>query len=71
MKHVLPVILFALLRPVFAEDAMLPMILAGHGGGTIAGRSQRACNLNLALAQRMGVRLEKFGDSVEALGGLA
>jgi len=60
----------------------LPMILAGHGGGTIAGgrcidteplpaERQRACNLYLALAQRMGVKLDKFGDSVEALGGLA
>ncbi len=60
----------------------LPMILAGHGGGTIAGgrnidsgslpaERQRACNLYLALAQRMGVKLEKFGDSVEALQGLA
>lgn len=59
----------------------LPMILAGHGGGTIAGgrcidtgtlpvERQRACNLYLALAQRMGVKLDKFGDSVEALGGL-
>ncbi len=60
----------------------LPMILAGHGGGTIAGgrcidtgslpaERQRACNLYLALAQRMGVKLDKFGDSVEALQGLA
>ena len=60
----------------------LPMILAGHGGGTIAGgrcidtgslpaERQRACNLYLALAQRMGVKLEKFGDSVEAPQGLA
>ena len=60
----------------------LPMILAGHGGGTIAGgrnidagslpaERQRACNLYLALAQRMGVKLEKFGDSVEVLQGLA
>jgi hypothetical protein len=60
----------------------LPMILAGHGGGTIAGgrhldasllpaERQRACNLYLALAQRMGVKLEKFGDSVEAMQGLA
>ncbi len=59
----------------------LPMILAGHGGGTIAGgrcidteplaaERQRACNLYLALAQRMGVKLDKFGDSVEALQGL-
>ncbi len=60
----------------------LPMILAGHGGGTIAGgrcidteplatERQRACNLYLALAQRMGVKLDQFGDSVQALGGLA
>jgi hypothetical protein len=60
----------------------LPMIIAGHGGGSLAGgrvidtsakpeEQQRACNLYLALAQRMGVKLEKFGDSVEALQGLA
>ena len=60
----------------------LPMILAGHGGGSIAGgrvidtapraqEQQRACNLYLALAQRMGVKIEKFGDSVEAFEGLA
>ena len=60
----------------------LPMILAGHGGGAIAGgrnidtgslpvERQRACNLYLALARRMGVKIEKFDDSVEALQGLA
>lgn len=54
----------------------LPMILAGHGGGSIAGgrvidtaplseEKQRACNLYLALAQRMGVNIDRFGDSVE------
>ncbi|CAN5906644.1 DUF1552 domain-containing protein [soil metagenome] len=53
----------------------LPMVIAGHGGGSIAGarvidasplgeEKQRACNLYLALAQRMGVKLDKFGDSV-------
>lgn len=56
----------------------LPMILAGHGGGSIAGgrvlafgakseEQQRACNLYLAIAQRMGVKLDRFGDSVEAM----
>ncbi|MCB1089937.1 MAG: DUF1552 domain-containing protein [Verrucomicrobiae bacterium] len=56
----------------------LPMVLAGRGGGTIAaGRvidlapqpeeRQRACNLYLALARRMGVPIDRFGDSVEAL----
>lgn len=60
----------------------LPMILAGHGGGTITGgrqldasafpaERQRACNLYLALARRMGVKIDKFGDSVEAMQGLA
>ncbi|MBA4019655.1 MAG: hypothetical protein C0483_21020 [Pirellula sp.] len=59
----------------------LPMILAGHGGGTIAGgrcvdagrrpaEEQRACNLYLSLARRMGVPLERFGDSVGELKGL-
>lgn len=56
----------------------LPMILAGHGGGTLAGgrvidtaplpeEKQRACNLYLAIAQRMGLKLDRFGDSVEAM----
>jgi hypothetical protein len=55
----------------------LPMILAGHGGGSIAGgrvidtaplseEKQRACNLYLAIAQRMGIKLDRFGDSVES-----
>lgn len=55
----------------------LPLILAGHGGGSIAGgrvidtaplseEKQRACNLYLAIAQRMGVKLDRFGDSVES-----
>ncbi|MFN0077216.1 MAG: DUF1552 domain-containing protein [Prosthecobacter sp.] len=59
----------------------LPMVLAGHGGGSIAGgrvldlsrkaeEQQRACNLYLTIAQRMGVKLERFGDSVGALSGL-
>lgn len=56
----------------------LPMILAGHGGGSIRGgrvidtaplpeEKQRACNLYLAIAQRMGVKTDRFGDSVEAM----
>ena len=59
----------------------LPMILAGGGGGSIrSGRvldfsdqseeKQRACNLYLSLAQRMGVSIDRFGDSVEPLDGL-
>lgn len=56
----------------------LPMILAGHGGGTLTGgrvidtaplseEKQRACNLYLAIARRMGVKLDRFGDSVAPL----
>ena len=56
----------------------LPLILAGHGGGSIAGgrvidtaakpeEHQRACNLYLTLARRMGVKLDRFGDSVGEL----
>lgn len=56
----------------------LPMIVAGHGGGSIAGgrvidtgakseEQQRACNLYVSLAQRMGVPIDSFGDSVEAM----
>lgn len=56
----------------------LPLILAGHGGGILTGdrvidtgslpeEKQRACNLYLAIAQRMGVKLDRFGDSVEAM----
>lgn len=59
----------------------LPLVLAGHGGGSIAGgraldfgdqpeEQQRACNLYLSLAQRMGLELNQFGDSVGQLEGL-
>ncbi len=52
----------------------LPMILAGGGGGSIrSGRvldfsnrseeEQRACNLYLSIAQRMGLDIDRFGDS--------
>lgn len=56
----------------------LPIILAGHGGGSIPGgrvidtgtkseEQQRACNLYLSIAQRMGVKLDCFGDSTASL----
>lgn len=56
----------------------LPMILAGHGGGTIAGgrvldfgpkpeEEQRACNLYLGIARQMGCQVDRFGDSVTAM----
>ena len=52
----------------------LPVILAGHGGGTLnPGRfnqngSAPAANLFLSMADRMGVRnLPRFGDSTGRL----
>jgi len=55
----------------------LPILLAGGGGGTIrGGRHLRIdgerplCDLHLALARRMGVAAESFGDSTAPLEGL-
>ena len=59
----------------------LPLVLAGHGGGRIAGdrvldfgslpeEQQRACNLYLTLANAMGVPLRSFGDSIGPVDGL-
>lgn len=55
----------------------LPLVLAGHGGGTLTpGRftrqgSKPACNLFLSMADRMGVKgLERFGDSTGRLGNV-
>jgi hypothetical protein len=56
----------------------LPLLLAGRGKGTIRpGRRLRAekktpmCNLHLALAQRMGIKADSFGDSTGPLAGLS
>ncbi len=60
----------------------LPMILAGHGNGALRGgqvidvssrpeEEQRACNLYASLARIMGTPVDRFGDSVGELGGLA
>jgi hypothetical protein len=59
----------------------LPLVLAGRGGGTLRpGRAldfgdrpegeQRFCNLHLAMARRMGIELNSFGDAVGELPGL-
>ena len=56
----------------------LPILLTGKGGGTLAtGRildyldkpdaERRACSLHLSLMDRMGVKLERFGDSTTQL----
>ena len=52
----------------------LPILITGKGGGTLRpGRvldylekgddNRRACSLHLSLMDRMGVKLEKFGDT--------
>ncbi|QDU98860.1 DUF1552 domain-containing protein [Lignipirellula cremea] len=55
----------------------LPILLAGRGGGTLSPNKLLAapdptpmCNLHLALAQRMGLNLDRFGDSEGALAGI-
>jgi hypothetical protein len=59
----------------------MPMILAGGGNGTLRhGRvldyldkgddNRRACSLYLSLMDRMGVRLERFGDTHKRLAEL-
>jgi len=56
----------------------LPLILAGKGGGTLTpGRRVRAsydtpmCNLLLSMAERMDVKLDRFGDSTGPMKGLS
>ena len=60
------------------EHKNLPLLLAGRGKGTLRpGRRLRAkpgtpfCNLHLALLQRLGIKLDSFGDSTGPLEGLA
>jgi hypothetical protein len=58
------------------DNRQLPVALAGRGGGTIrTGRvldylskpNRKMCSLYLSLMDRMGVRLDSFGDSKERL----
>jgi hypothetical protein len=59
----------------------LPIVLAGGAGGALqTGRvvdyfdkgndNRRACSLHLSLMDRMGVRLDRFGDTEKRLNGL-
>jgi hypothetical protein len=54
----------------------LPIVLAGRGGSLQPGRRLQVsdptpmCNLHLALAQRMGVNLNRFGDSNGTVQGI-
>ena len=56
----------------------LPLLLAGRGKGTLrTGRRLRApaktplCNLYVSLLDRMGIKVDSFGDSTGPLQGLA
>jgi hypothetical protein len=58
------------------DNNQLPVVMVGRGGGTVrAGRcldylnkpNRRMCSLYLSLLDRMGVRLDRFGDSSERL----
>ena len=59
----------------------LPVLLAGKGGGTLkTGRvldyldkgdeNRKVCSLHLSLMDRMGVKLDRFGDATTRLGNL-
>ena len=54
------------------DSQQLPVLLAGGGGGTIRGGrhldfserdDRQLCRLHLALMDRMGVRMDQFGDA--------
>jgi len=58
------------------DNKQLPVVLLGRGGGTIrTGRcldylgkpNRKMCSLYLSLMERMGARLDRFGDSAERL----
>jgi hypothetical protein len=63
------------------DNTRLPMVLAGGFGGTLTtGRTldyvkagdenRKACSLYLSLMDRMGIKLERFGDAHTHLAGL-
>jgi hypothetical protein len=56
----------------------LPLVLGGRGGNTLStgrhltyAKNTPLCNLHLGLLRRMGVQLERFGDSTGELKGLS
>lgn len=62
------------------DSRQLPVLLAGGGGGTIRGgrmldyskeENRKLCRLHMALMDRMGVKMQKFGDADSALADLA
>ena len=61
------------------NNDQLPVVLVGRGGGQIqTGRvldylgkpNRKMCSLYLSLMDKMGVRLDSFGDSKERLSGI-
>ena len=63
------------------DNSRLPLVLAGGLGGTLeTGRTldylqagddnRKMCSLYLSIMDRMGVKLEKFGDAGTRLQGL-
>ncbi len=58
------------------ESTQLPVVLAGGGGGTIKGGryfdyskddNRKLCRLHIAMMDRMGVKVDHFGDAENAL----
>ncbi len=61
------------------ESTQLPVVLAGGGGGTIKGgryfdfskdENRKLCRLHIAMMERMGVKVDHFGDAENALADL-
>jgi hypothetical protein len=58
------------------DSTQLPIVLAGRGGGSIKpgkfhdfskAKNRKLCRLHLAILDRMGIKLEKFGDAQSAM----
>ena len=61
------------------DCSQLPVALVGRGGGAIAGGraldftgkpNRKMCSLYLSMMDKMGLRLDEFGDSKERLAGI-
>lgn len=61
------------------DSRQLPLLVAGNGGGTIKGGrlldfskdpNRKLCRLHLAFMDRMGVKLDHFGDAEQAIAEL-
>jgi len=76
LDNSLVVLLSSLMDGNAHDSRQLPVLLAGGGGGTVRGNrlidvsgeeNRRLCRLHLSLAERMGVRPERFGDAEQPL----